>query len=995
MQFEVLGPVRFRHDADVVSLAGRLRSGLFGLLVARANESVPADVLMDALWGGHPDPRAPQKLQQQVHRLRTLLGDAERLSFGAGGYRLRVLPGELDTERFEALVDEADSVAATDPKRCAELIREALRIWRGRPYQDLNLDPLAGEVQRLSERRLVALEELYTAELAGDRHAVIVGELTELVRQHPLRERLHGLLMTALHRNGRQTDALAAYQDARRVLVDQHGLEPGPELRVLERQILAGEPVGPEVAQRVARPAQLPHDVAGFVGRDGELAELDRAAAEVDRSVLITVISGTAGVGKTALAVRWAHGADGRFPDGQLYVDLRGYGPDQPMSPDDALAGFLRALGVDGAAIPQDRTERAARFRTLTDGKRMLIVLDNARTADQVRPLLPGSAPCLVLVTSRDRLTGLAAREGVRRVNLDRMTTGEAHDLLTRLIDDRVTAEPHATAQLIERCARLPLALRIAAERIGERRGSSIGDLVTELADEQHRLDLLDAGDGIASPRAVFSWSYQHLDPEAARLFRLCGLHPGHDIDGYALAALLGSDLRTTRRLLDSLTRAHLVDQPEGGRYQLHDLLRAYAAELEHATDTEQDRGAALTRLFDHYLHTAARAMNLFAQHEVEFQPEPRHVAAPSLAGYQQALRWLDTERANLMCVAQRAPECGLTTYTTALSTVLWRYLDVGGYRDDGQRLHTLALTVARDQHDRVAEGIASRAVGIVNHRWDRYDQAAQHLEHSAALLDELGAKKSLAITLNYLAGPYHYTGRSDDAIRLLQRCLDLFRGLGDRSLLARPLSNLGLLYRSLGQHERAFECFENAVTIAEEYDHPPVLVHALRHLAGLCADVARYDEALAYAQRALALAKENGIHNIQSMILNHLGTVYRRVGDHEKAVCHLEEALALARTIGDRRSQARVLNGLAETHFTAGAPAEAARRHDDALTIASADGVRPEQARAHAGLGDVHDRQGDQEKATEHWRQALDIYRALGAPEAAQLHGKLRVDQP
>ncbi|ONI92319.1 hypothetical protein ALI22I_04450 [Saccharothrix sp. ALI-22-I] len=317
-------------------------------------------------------------------------------------------------------------------------------------------------------------------------------------------------------------------------------------------------------------------DVRGFVGRDAELAELDNLLSTGEAAV-ISAVAGTAGVGKTALAVRWAHRVRERFPDGQLYVDLRGYGPDQPVSPEDALAGFLRALDLEGAAIPQDLAERAARFRTLVARSRMLILLDNARTVEQLRPLLPGGSSCFVVVTSRDALAGLVAREGAHRLDLDRLPSEDAHRLLRELLGDRVDAEPGAARALVERCARLPLALRITAELIRSRPTRGLSEFVDELSGQQGALDLLDAdGDPHTAVRAVFSWSYRRLDAVAARVFRLLGLHPGHDADDHAAAALAGVSLRETRRALDMLRRAHLVDQISDGRYQPHDLLRAY-----------------------------------------------------------------------------------------------------------------------------------------------------------------------------------------------------------------------------------------------------------------------------------------------------------------------------------------------------------------------------------------------------------------------------------
>ncbi|WP_158891636.1 AfsR/SARP family transcriptional regulator [Amycolatopsis anabasis] len=999
MRFDVLGPLRTHRGGEVVAVTGALRRALLAVLLARANEPVPADVLLDALWGGRTGDGSVQRLQVNVHRLRGTLDDPERLSFGPGGYCLRVQPDELDAERFGALLDTADGVAAADPRRCAELIRQALALWRGTPYQGVDVPDLLGEIQRLSERRLVAAEQLYAAELRCGRHAEITGELADLVRRNPLRERLHGLLMTALYQSGRQADALAAYRRARDVLAEELGLDPGPELRTLERQILRGEPIELAApAPRNTAPAQLPLDVSGFVGRTAELAQLDRLLTENGATAPVAAVTGTAGVGKTALTVRWAHRVKDRFPDGQLYVDLRGYGPDHPLSPDDVLAVLLRTLGVDGAAIPQELTERAARFRTVIDRKNLLILLDNAHSAAQVRPLLPGTATCLVVVTSRDSLAGLVAREGAHRVTLDRMTAGEARNLLDELLGDRCDTEPEATAQLIEHCVRLPLALRIAAERVRER-PHHVAHLVAELADEQARLDLLDSGDDPdASVRAVFSASYRHLEPEAARLFRLFGVHPGHDLDAYALTALAGGDNpRTTRRLLDKLARAHLIDETADHRYVQHDLLATYAAELTETIDPPAERATAFARLLDYYLHTASRAVQFIAPDELELRELelPGVVgspvtAAPNLSTYGTALRWLDVERANLIRAAEAAAARDLPAYTTGLSRVLSWYLDVGLYLDEAQQLHTKALDIAREQDDPVAEGIALRALGLVHLCAHRFAEAEQSFEESLALHERAGTRVFQATTLNHLGALCGFAGRVEEGIRHLRRSADLFREFGHRLMAQRPLTTLGQLHLRQAQPEAALSCLRQAATIATEHDYPPGQFLTSYALAGAYRDTGRYSDALDCAHRALALARSSHFSVHEGITLYRLGTIHLRLGDYDQAQQHHRQALAIARTFSSTQLEAMALNGAAETHAAAGAVAEATRCYLDAMTAATNRGARYEQARAHAGLGDIHQRQGEHDKAIEHWKHALTTYHDLRAPKAAEVSAKI-----
>ncbi|WP_158628653.1 AfsR/SARP family transcriptional regulator [Saccharopolyspora rhizosphaerae] len=698
MRFDVLGPVRVRHGTAEVPVPGLLRQRLLALLLAHANTPVSAGWLSTALWGGEPERRG-SKLHLLVHRLRRTLGEPERLVSDAGSYSLQVGPDELDVERFETLLDLAER--NLDPQRRVEVLRQALRLWRGSPFQDLDLAELVGEAQRVEERRLVALEQLHAAELDCGRHSFIIADLSELVRENPLRERLHALLMTALYRAGRQADALAVYRRARRTVVDELGLEPGPALRALERRILSGEHIEFEspTARLATRPAQLPHDVPGFVGREAALAELDRLSEKTD--VPLAVVAGTAGVGKSALVTHWAHEARNRFPDGQLYVDLRGYGPDEPLTTTDVLAGFLRALGVPGDAIPADATERAARFRTVVDQRRLLIVLDNAAAADQVRPLLPGTPTSFVVVTSRDSLPGLSARDGACRLVLDRMDAAEAHALLTdRLGDQGVSAE--TSRPLIERCARLPLALRVAAERLHQSKTRDVGELLEELTDEHRSLDALETGDEHTSVRAVFSWSYRNLSDDAARLFRLCGFtcrHAGHRVGTYALTALLGADdVQTTQRLLDVLVRAHLITEVGHSRYEMHALLGDYAAEL---AEQERNQPAVVDRLLGFYLHTADQAMRLL---QPSRQPEagglPRPVAMPRLTSEAAAVRWLEIERPNLMCVAETAAKAGMDDLVGVVCRLLHGYLAADDrYYDDAERLATLASGAALSDH--------------------------------------------------------------------------------------------------------------------------------------------------------------------------------------------------------------------------------------------------------------------------------------------------------
>jgi len=770
----------------------------------------------------------------------------------------------------------------------------------------------------------------------------------------------------------------------------------------LTRQDRHDRPDGPPRPVGEARvvPAQLPADVDVFTGRAEELAELDRlltaaptqtdatdAAGGGSTSVVISAVSGTAGVGKTALALRWAHRVRGEFPDGQLYLDLRGYDPDQPLSPGYALAGFLRALGVAGADIPPEVEERAAAYRSLLDGRRMLVVLDNASSVEQVRPLLPGTPSTLVMVTSRDALAGLVARHGARR--LDLLPPEDAVTLLGRLIGDRVAAEPDAAVTLAGQCAWLPLALRIAATRPT----TALAQLVAELADEQRRLELLDAGgDPRTAVRSVFSWSYRHLPAEAARAFRRLGLHPGPDLDPYAAAALTHTNREQAQHLLDLLARAHLIGSTSPGRYGMHDLLRAYATYLAGIEDSEEKRWAALTRLFDHYLATAGAAMDTLHPAEQGRRPRIRPPATPTppVPDPPAARAWLDAERVTLIAVCAYTAARGWPGHTIGLSTILFRYLEVGGHYPDAVAIHTHALHAARDTGDRAAEAHALTNLGAVYWRQGRYGQAAEHHQQALTLFRELGDRDGEAHALGNLGLVHWQQGRYRQAAEHHQQALTLARELGDRDGEAHALDNLGLVYQRQGRHQQAAEHHQQALTLYRELGHQVGQAYAADNLGTVHQRQGRHQQAAEHHQQALALAREIGHRAGEAHALDNLGTVYQRQGRHQQAAEHHQQALTLYRELGHRTGEARALNGVGETHHATGHPEQAYAHHAAALTLAGQIGDRYEQARAHSGLAHTDYATGELDQAHHHWRQALGLYTDLGVPQADDVHARL-----
>ncbi len=1007
MRFGVLGPLLVQDGEAALSVQGGRLRALLAVLIVHAGQAVRAERLADVVWDGSPPPGAADTLRTHVMRLRRVLGPraGARLVTRHPGYLLEAAEDEVDLLRFRQLYrDGGAAVRAASWPEAAQVLAEALALWRGPALADVSSQVLhRDEAPRLEQLRLQAQEWRIDADLHLCRHADLVPELQLLAAEHPLRERFHTQLMLALYRCGRQAEALAAYHRARTALIEELGAEPGSELRRLHQQILTADPAleAPEPAAMAAAGVQVPRELPGpvpeFVGRDAELAALTELAQQAARggptAVVISAIGGTAGVGKTALAVHWAHHVAEQFPDGQLYVNLRGYDPDQPVTAADALARFLRALGVEGQAIPVGEEERAARYRSLLTGKRMLLVLDNASDAAQVRPLLPGSQGCAVVVTSRDALAGLIARDGAVRLDLDLLPLQDAVELLRKLIGSRASADPAAAEQLAVQCCRLPLALRVAAELAAARPASLLHDLVAELSDQQLRLDLLDAGgDPRTAVRAVFSWSYGHLDAEAAHGFRLAGLHPGPDLDPYAIAALTATPLGQARHVLDVLARAHLIQPATAGRYGMHDLLRAYARELATATDGGQEEHAALTRLFDYYLAAAAAAMDILYSAEAHWRP---HIATtqafvPAMPGEASARAWLDQERANLTAVVAYCAGSGWPRHATDLAATMFRYLTYGSHLTEAQVIYGHALQAARQSGDVAAEASALNGLGGIGMKKGHFRDAASHY----------------------------------------QAALERYRHCSDRQGEARVLQNLGVTEQQLHNHGSAADYYRQAISAYEDADDSLGAVRALTYLATAEAELGRYDQAAEDLQRALPVLREandqvreaEALAGIGELVrrqgqltlaaeyfeqaltifrradsptgaadqLYNLGNVSLRQNEHQQAIGYLRQAIAQYRQAGEQHGEAVTLMSLAEALHEVGQSAAARAELTSALRLATETGNTYQQASAHRDLADSYHAAGEGEQACHHWQEALALYTELGAPEVEEVRARL-----
>ena len=1010
MWFGVLGPLLVRDSDSVIRVPAVRQQVLLAALLVRAGTVVSADALAELMWDGTPPDGASTTLRSHVMRLRRVLGPTAgaRVVTRFPGYLIEAGQEEVDLLRFTCLCREGGAaVRAGAWARAAAALDEALALWRGVPLADIRSELLRrDELPRLEQLRLQAVEWRTDARLQLGDHAELVPELRVLAAQHPLRERFVAQLMLALVRCGRQAEALEDYEHARAALVQALGTEPGAELRELHQRILSGDPAlaMPKPVSMAAgspqpiTPRELPIPPAHFYGRTSELAVLTRL---LDRSggqaIVISAIGGTAGVGKTALALQWAHQVAGRFSDGQLHVNLRGYDPGPPMTAADALAGFLRALGVPGQDIPADEAERAARYRSLLASKRMLVVLDNAATVEQVRPLLPGSPACAVVITSRDSLAGLVARDGATRLDLDLLPLTDAVGLLRALIGRRVDDDPGATEELAGQCCRLPLALRVAAELAAAHPAAPLGDLADELANEQQQLDLLEAGgDPRTAVRAVFSWSYRDLDAGAARAFRLTGLHPGPDFEPYAAAALTGTGFDQARRALGALARVHLIQPTAPGRYGMHDLLRGYARELA-ARDGQDGQQAALTRLFDYYLHAAATGMNaLYPAEPHRRPPVPRSVGpTPPLADPVQARGWLDAERSALVAVIAHTARNGWPGHATRLAATLFRYLDGDGYNPEALVVHGHARMAARQAGDREAEATALNDLAAAYWRQGHYDQAARHLQEALALCWELGDRAGQARVLGNLGILHAQQGHYERAARIQECVLRLHRESGNRAAEARALGNLGTVEERQGLYDRASRHYQQSLELNRELGNRRGESYALMNLGMIGLLQGRYEYALAQLQPTLALFGEVGDRNGVAEALTRIGDANLQLGSHRDAIDGQLQALALFREIGDRNGEAEALNRLGEALLAVGRPRDARAEQAAALALASEIGDRLQQARAHDGLARTYRAMSDRDHARRHWEAALALYRGLGVPDADKVAAQLTESLP
>lgn len=946
--FSVLGPVRAWRNGEALPPGSPQQRALLAALLTRDGRTATAGELIDAIWGDDPPSQALAAVRTYASRLRKIL-DPGVLVSESGGYAIRIRAEAVDLNRAQQLAVSAEKATASGDRAAARaLIDEALELWDGEPLANVPGPYAETQRARLEEWRLQLTESRLDMDLEVGAHAEAVSELTALTAAHPLRERLRELLMLALYRSGRQAEALAVYADTRRLLADELGVDPRPELARLQQRILQADAElarpaeEPEpAAPTAARPAQLPATVPDFTGRASFVKELSERLATDEGSVMaVSALAGIGGVGKTTLAVHVAHAARPYFPDGQLYVDLQGAGA-RAAEPETVLGSFLRALGTQDSAIPDSLDERAALYRTALDGRRVLVLLDNARDAAQIRPLLPGTTGSAALVTSRARMVDLA---GAHLIDLDVMSPEEALQLFTKIVgEERVTSERQASLDVVAACGFLPLAIRIAASRLAARRTWTVSVLAAKLADERRRLDELQAGD--LAVKATFELGYGQLEPQQARAFRLLGLADGPDISLAAAASVLNMPAREAEDLLESLVDTSLLESAAPGRYRYHDLVRLYArACAERDEHPPVERELALSRLLDFYLATAARVYAIERPGDrLVDHLEPTTYQGLVFTHRHDAQDWLYSEAMSLLACVRQSTQPGTLRRAVDL---LWASLDLAESGANSKEYATTATVLrdaARATGDARAEGRAANTLAYVHHVAGRFDQGRGEAEEAGRLAGSVQDLMGVCWAANARGAMAFYQHRSEEGAEYFTRAIEGFRDCGDIAGEASALCNLSRLRLTTGDTGSAVELARQGAAM---YDR---MGHALKGANG------RYALGLALTQS----------------------------GQHAAASEQLQEALEVFRDSRQRMWEGMTLFRLAEVDIAARRPAQAAAGAEMALTVLRGIGGEWRRGNVLTVLGSALTGIGQSDRARVCWLEALAIYEELGSPEA------------
>ncbi|WP_328701549.1 AfsR/SARP family transcriptional regulator [Amycolatopsis pittospori] len=954
------------RDGKPVTIGGPKLRVLLAALLVRANTTVSLDRLADHLWGEDQPSTARKSTQVYALRLRRTLGDG-LIETRPDGYLIRVRPDQLDLLRFRQLA-EAGREAGKAGDSAAELasLAEALECWRGRPLCDVPSESLQrDEAARLGEDRLRTLERWIEAGLEAGRHGELVAELITLTKEHPWQETFWAQLIVALDRSGRRADALDTYRSMRRMFADELGIEPGPRLRRAHDAILHE---GPSTEPPRETICQLPPDVHRFVGRAGTIAEL--AALSLTETGRNVVISGPPGVGKTAFAVHVAHRFRPHYPDGQLYVNLQGYAAGPPLDPSAALTRFLGALGVHRDRVPAEPAEQAALFRSVLADKKMVLLLDNAVHVDQVRPLLPGRPGCTVLITSRNDLRGLAVDPGAVHLPLGVLTEPESRAVLAELLGpERTTAEPDAVGELAAACAHLPLALRIAGANLAADTGRGIAEYTAELTRSGRLEELAIDGDASSAVRGAFDRSYVRLSEEDRALFRMLGRVPGPDFGVPAAAAVAGLPRAETGRALDRLAAANLLQRHAPGRYQFHDLIREYAAERGHAEDPPEHAAAALSRMIDSYVETAAMATRvLYAG------------AASPVFDEHTALRWLDTERYNLVdTIAHATTDPAYQPAAWRLIDVLRGYLQASGYAREAVAACTTALRSATEAGDLRARLSLLDVLGQMSHNLSDYGLAVEHFQQALEAARELKDLDAEADALRNLGRASSQQGKARQALHFHGQALSVSRAAGNTGAETLALNYIGVIHTFSGRPRTAVGWHERSLALARETGQREAAFHALNGRGIALWALGRLEESLSDHEQVLAYTRESGHGFGETATLVCLAETNCDAGRLDLAMAQAQECHARSVQIGDRRGEATAAEVIATVRNRRGEHVEALVGLHEALHVFTEIGFGYGEGSARLGLAIAYRSLGEAAKALEYSEKALTTLRENG----------------
>jgi DNA-binding SARP family transcriptional activator/tetratricopeptide (TPR) repeat protein len=913
--FTVLGPVQVIVDGEAVTIGSPGARALLLLLVLHANQVVSIERIIDGLWGDDPPATARTIVHGYVSRLRRMIepGGGAALLTRSPGYELRVDESRVDLFQARRLLDASRGQPSA---RRADLLRAATALWRGPVPVNPPTEAIAVE---LGELRLVITEERIEADLELGRHAELVGELRNLVREHPFDEVLVGQLIRALYRSGQRADALETYRTFQRRVADELGIDPGPALRELQESLLRDDPTLREPARVVPPPppppadppavvpAQLPPSASGFTGRDREMAWLSRLLSDGEAdATTIAVITGTPGVGKSALAVTWGHRVVGSFPDGVLFARLRGFDPNQPpLAAADVVSRFLLALGVRPGDLPEEPEEQVALYRSLLAARRVLVVLDDARDSEHVRPLLPGGSGSLVLVTSRRRLDGLVARSGARLLPLATLEPAPAAALIAAAAEVAgVPISGDDAAELARLCDHLPLALRVVAARLAVQPARTVANLVVELADERTRLAALDLEDADTSVRAALDVSYRGLHPAIGSAFRMLGLVPGPSVDPYVVAALCGTDVAAARRRLRALAEANLVAEVGAQRYVMHDLVRLHARGLAEGELSTTDALDALGRLLGYYLRACDQARRLLhpPRDDLDFTTDPPRITLPTLVSPGQALDWFGEEWPNLTELLRATVAAGQHRRAWQLVLLTSHYLTTRSTYADWSHWGRTGLACARSAADTEGEVLMLIVLATARSRYGHALAALEDADLALRLATELGDERHIHAALGNVGSCLYEQGRYPEALGRDQESYQLAVRTGDLMAQAHALNNMSQVERMLDDREQATEHVRAAVELFDEIGDVGYHHLARNNLIELCLELGRLDEAESLAVDALASVHSHRPDLQQAFTKELFGRVLLARSD-PAAIGELRAALVWSRRLAGPRT--------------------------------------------------------------------------------------------